>query len=95
MGELIRREFKSPGDPEKAKDLSGPFPLRTYFPLFCLACPLFQARELVCRSSAISRTQQLAQTYADEAKNVLQELPHSEARDMLEVLADHVVARKN
>ena len=95
MGELIRRQFKSPGDPEKAKDFIWTISSSYLFPPFYLACPLFQARELVCRSSAISRTQQLAQTYADGAKNVLQELPHSEARDMLEVLADHVVARKN
>ena len=88
MGELIRRQFESPGDPEKVKDSIWTI---HFFRPFCLTCPLFQARELVSRSSAIPRTRQLAQTYADEAKNVLQNLPPSEARDMLEVLADRVV----
>jgi len=55
---------------------------------------LFQARELVCRSSAISRTRQLAQDYVDGATKVLQELPQSEARNMLQVLAEDIVARK-
>ncbi|KAF5356950.1 hypothetical protein D9756_006372 [Leucocoprinus leucothites] len=53
-----------------------------------------KARNLVHQSSAILRTKQLAQAYADEAKNVLQELPHSEARDALEVFAERVVGRK-
>jgi len=66
-----------------------------FLPFFSSDLPLFQARELISRSSAIPRTQQLAQTYVDEAKNVLQELPPSEARDMLEVLADHVIAQGN
>ena len=88
MGELIRRQFESPGDPEKVKDSIWTI---HFFRPFCLTCPLFQARELVSRSSAIPRTRQLAQTYADEAKNVLQNLPPSEARDMLEVLVDRVV----
>ena len=92
MGELIRRQFESPGDPEKVKDSTWTI---YFFRPFCLTCPLFQARELVSRSSAISRTQQLAQNYANEAKNVLQNLPPSEARDMLEVLADRVVARSD
>ena len=91
MEELMRREFKSPGDVEQVKNWIS---LRTSFRSSFLTCQLFQARELVCRSSAISRTRQLAQDYADGAKKVLQELPHSEARDMLEVLAEDIVARK-
>jgi hexaprenyl-diphosphate synthase len=48
----------------------------------------------VHKSSAISRTKQLALTYAEEAKKVLHELPESEARGALEALAERVVGRK-
>jgi hexaprenyl-diphosphate synthase len=36
----------------------------------------------------------LALSYVDEAKHVLRELPKSEARDALEVLAERVIGRK-
>ncbi|KAJ3576823.1 hypothetical protein NP233_g158 [Leucocoprinus birnbaumii] len=80
MGEMIGRKFESKGDVDKA---SAPSVIALW------------ARNLVHQSSAISRTKQLAQAYADEAKAVLQELPHSEARDALEVLAERVVGRKH
>ncbi|KAF5346547.1 hypothetical protein D9756_010007 [Leucocoprinus leucothites] len=54
-----------------------------------------QARNLVRQSSAISRAKQLAQAYADEAKNVLEQLPQSEVRDALEVFVERIVGRKN
>jgi len=88
MGELIRREFKSPGDVEQVKDwiiLSSYF----YFDMSALL-----GSRICFTSSAISRTRQLAQDYVDGATKVLQELPHSEARDMLQVLAEDIVARK-
>lgn len=89
MGELIRRKFQSPGDVEKVKDV----------PIFLLLFSellIFQARELVYRSSAISRSKNLAQVYAEGAKNVLRELPHSDARDALEVLVvECVVLREH
>ncbi|KXN81859.1 putative hexaprenyl pyrophosphate synthase, mitochondrial [Leucoagaricus sp. SymC.cos] len=53
-----------------------------------------KARNLVHKSSAIARTKRLALAYAYEAKNVLQELPESEARDALEALVERVVGRK-
>ncbi|KAF5354062.1 hypothetical protein D9756_007355 [Leucocoprinus leucothites] len=53
-----------------------------------------KACNLIHQSSAIPQTKQLAQAYTDEAKNVLQELPHSEACDVLEVLAECIVGRK-
>jgi hexaprenyl-diphosphate synthase len=61
----------------------------------CILTIITQARNLVHKSSAIARTKQLAQAYADEAKSVLQELPHSDARDALEVFAERVVGRKH
>ncbi|EKM77544.1 hypothetical protein AGABI1DRAFT_121951 [Agaricus bisporus var. burnettii JB137-S8] len=52
------------------------------------------AKNLVHRSSAIERTKALALSYVDEAKLVLRELPESEARDALDVLAERVIKRK-
>lgn len=52
-----------------------------------------QARDYVRRSRALERTRELAQEYADKAREVLMELPESEAREALEVLTDKVVRR--
>ncbi|GLB41099.1 putative FPP GGPP synthase family protein [Lyophyllum shimeji] len=41
------------------------------------------------------RTRELAQRYADKAKEVLQQLPESEAKGALEVLAEKVIRRKS
>jgi hexaprenyl-diphosphate synthase len=49
----------------------------------------------VHQSSAIARTKELAMEYVSEAKSVLRELPGSEARDALEVLAERVIGRKS
>ncbi|KAF5346531.1 hypothetical protein D9756_010010 [Leucocoprinus leucothites] len=69
-------------------------PVSTLFPHH-LTRALLQARNLVHQSSAISRTKQPAEAYAYKAKNMLQDLPHSEARDVLDVVAERVVGRKN
>ncbi|KAG6844389.1 hypothetical protein H0H87_007201 [Tephrocybe sp. NHM501043] len=53
------------------------------------------AREFVARSSALDRTRELAQKYADKAKEVLQQLPESDAKVALEVLAERVIKRKS
>ncbi|TFK24586.1 terpenoid synthase [Coprinopsis marcescibilis] len=53
------------------------------------------ARDLVLRSSGVQRTKDLAQSYADKAKEVLQELPESEAKAALQVLAERVVGRRS
>ena len=54
-----------------------------------------QARDLVLRSSGVQRTRALAQEYADKAQEVLQDLPSSEAKIALEVLAERVIGRKS
>ncbi|EJD54467.1 terpenoid synthase [Auricularia subglabra TFB-10046 SS5] len=51
------------------------------------------AREFVRNSRALQRTRDLARQHADKARDVLQHLPPSEARDALEVLAERVVQR--
>ncbi|KAF8801163.1 terpenoid synthase [Phlegmacium glaucopus] len=53
-----------------------------------------KARDLVLRSSGVQRTRMLAQEHADKAKQVLQDLPESEARIALEVLTERVIGRK-
>lgn len=52
-----------------------------------------QARDLVRRSSGVERTRDLARTYAEKAREVLELLPASEARSALEVLTERVVKR--
>ncbi|KAF5353931.1 hypothetical protein D9756_007356 [Leucocoprinus leucothites] len=102
-GTLIGCKFESSGDVEK---VIIPFILASSFTasftapvsissLHYLTPTLFQVCNLVHQSSAISQTEQLTQVYANEAKDVLQELPHSEGHDMLEVFTEHVVGRKN
>ncbi|KAF8066820.1 terpenoid synthase [Lyophyllum atratum] len=54
-----------------------------------------KARDFVARSSALQRTRELAQRYADKAKEVLEQLPESEAKSALEVLAERVIRRKS
>ncbi|KAG8900857.1 coq1 putative hexaprenyl diphosphate synthase [Tulasnella sp. 403] len=51
------------------------------------------ARDLVLRSQALPRTRLLAQQYADKARQVLELLPQSEARDALDDLCARVVSR--
>jgi len=48
---------------------------------------------MIHASSGISRTRDLAQAYAEKAREVLGVLPASEAREALEVLTDGVVRR--
>jgi len=43
----------------------------------------------------MQRSRALAQTYADKAKEVLTQLPESEAKTALEALTDIVIGRKN
>ncbi|KZW00520.1 terpenoid synthase [Exidia glandulosa HHB12029] len=51
------------------------------------------ARDIVRQSRALQRTRELAQQHTDKARDVLQHLPPSQARDALEVLAEKVVRR--
>ncbi|KAF8433481.1 isoprenoid synthase domain-containing protein [Boletus edulis BED1] len=52
-----------------------------------------RALSLIHASSGVQRTWELAQVYADKAREVLGELPASEAREALESLTDGVVRR--
>ncbi|KAI9570134.1 terpenoid synthase [Boletus coccyginus] len=52
-----------------------------------------RALSLIHASSGISRTRDLAQAYAEKAREVLGVLPASEAREALEALTDGVVRR--
>jgi hexaprenyl-diphosphate synthase len=54
-----------------------------------------QARDIVLRSSGVQRTRELAQAYADKAKEVLQVLPDSDAKASLEALTERVMSRKS
>lgn len=89
MGELIRRKFERPGDVERVRFMLLPTEL-----ISDLSISL-QARDYVSRSSALQRTRTLAQEYADKAKEVLRDLPESEAKSALEVLTERVIGRKS
>ncbi|KAF8131625.1 isoprenoid synthase domain-containing protein [Boletus edulis] len=52
-----------------------------------------RALSLIHASSGVQRTWELAQAYAEKAREVLGELPASEAREALEALTDGVVRR--
>ncbi|KAF8154864.1 isoprenoid synthase domain-containing protein [Crassisporium funariophilum] len=54
-----------------------------------------KARDYVLRSAGVQRTRALAQAYADKAREVLQELPDSDAKVGLEVLTERVIGRKS
>ncbi|KAH6869016.1 decaprenyl-diphosphate synthase subunit 1 [Coprinopsis sp. MPI-PUGE-AT-0042] len=54
-----------------------------------------RARALVLRSSGVERTKSLAEDYATKAREVLQELPDSDAKSALEVLTQRVVGRRS
>lgn len=54
---------------------------------------IFQARELVRRSSGVERTRDLALSYSDKAREVIALLPDSDAKTALEVLTERVVKR--
>ncbi|KAJ7755062.1 terpenoid synthase [Mycena maculata] len=51
------------------------------------------ARSLVRRSSGVARTRALARAHSEKARELLQVLPESEARDALEVLTERVITR--
>ena len=59
-----------------------------------LNCFYKKARDYIGRSSGVQRTRVLAQSYADKAKELLQPLPDSEAKNALEVLAERVIGRR-
>jgi len=53
------------------------------------------ARDLVRKSAGVERTRALAIAYAEQARDVLQALPESEARAALEALTERVIKRKS
>ena len=54
-----------------------------------------QARSLVLRSSGVHRTKLLAQSFAEKAKEVLEELPESVAKSGLVALTERVIGRRS
>lgn len=52
-----------------------------------------QALTLIHASSGVARTRELATAHAEKAREVLQMLPQSDARDALEALTEGVVRR--
>jgi geranylgeranyl pyrophosphate synthase len=54
-----------------------------------------QARSLVLRSSGVHRTKLLAKSFAEKAKEVLEELPESVAKAGLVALTERVVGRRS
>jgi hexaprenyl-diphosphate synthase len=89
MGPLIQRKFENEGDVELVCILCR------WVSIVTTNCILFslQARDYVRRSAGVQRTRELAQAYADMAREVLQILPHSDAKIALEVLTERVVKR--
>jgi hypothetical protein len=67
--------------------------LRPWYFIFLLSLGLAQARDLVSRSTGVERTRELARSHADKAKQLLETLPDSEAKNALGVLAELVVKR--
>jgi len=53
------------------------------------------ARSLVLRSSGVHRTKLLAKSFAEKAKEVLEELPESVAKAGLVALTERVVGRRS
>jgi hypothetical protein len=54
---------------------------------------LFQARDLVRRSSGVARTRELARAHSEKARELLQLLPDSDAKVSLEILTERVITR--
>ena len=89
LGPLIERRFSQPGDVELVRQSFIPPPLQDLPHLYVI----FQAQDYVRRSSGVRRTQELAQAYADKAKEVLSHLPESDAKNALITLCDRSVKR--
>lgn len=62
---------------------------------FSQAGDVERARDLVRKSSGVERTRALAIAYANQARDVLQSLPPSEAKAALEALTERVIKRKS
>ena len=91
LGPLIERKFQQPGDVELVRQFLRFWCIRGHSQL--TSGFLFQARDYVRRSSGVKRTRELAQAYADKAKELLAHLPDSEAKNALYALSDRAVKR--
>jgi len=56
---------------------------------------ILQARQIVASSQGVARTRELAETYASKAREVLDYLPESDAKDALVAMTEVVVKRKH
>lgn len=54
-----------------------------------------QARSIVAQSKGVERTHALAEAYAAKAREVLELLPDSDAKEALAVMTEKVVKRKH
>lgn len=54
-----------------------------------------QARRIVAQSKGVARTRELAEAYAAKAREVLELLPDSDAKEALAVVTEKVVKRKH
>jgi hexaprenyl-diphosphate synthase len=88
MGNLIQRQFEKQGDIELVRTST------IYQRITITELIRIQARDYVTRSSALQRSRALAQTYANKAREMLTQLPESEAKTALEVLTEVVIGRK-
>lgn len=88
LGPLIERKFEKEGDVELVRSF-------LFIHLYVAKSTNWQARAYVRKSSGVERTRTLALAYAKQARDVLQELPDSEAKSALIALTERVVSRKS
>jgi hexaprenyl-diphosphate synthase len=90
LGPLIARNFSQDGDVEQVRrDDTSLFPRIREM----LNYPSTQARDLISRSDGTQRTYELASKHARLAREQLERLPESEARESLRQLTEQVLKR--
>ena len=99
MGPLIERRFEGEGDVELVR-LFVLAPLITAPRLsdargIRVANIGSQARSIVAQSKGVERTRELAEAYAAKAREVLDLLPDSDAKEALAVMTEKVVKRNH
>ena len=102
MGPLIERRFEREGDVELVRlfflaplDNRLSLPVLPAHRIIRLANIERQARSIVAQSKAVKRTRELAEAYAAKAREVLELLPDSDAKEALAVMTEKVVKRKH
>lgn len=88
LGAMIERKFSGPDDVERVRFLVSPLLLVVLIP------PREQTRHLISRSSGAERTAALAAEHSKLARQALEGLPESEARQALDDMARDTLTRK-